>query len=139
MAGYTTIGLLTRQAQNHYRNNGYVPCADSFLGKGENAYRGSSISKRFFLKAEDNDFFRLSRSSTIGEANRGSWFWLGWRVVVEYFDDNVLVDVQSRIEQTDVSRDDAVIRLAGWLSRLFKVDIVGDYGILDVRRRAEAA
>lgn len=138
MAGHSTLGLLSRQEQNCYVNNGFVPSVEFFRDPGEKPYRGSCVSKRFFMQAEDNDFFRLSRCSEHGEHSKGPWFWLGWRVIVEYFDDNVLVDVQSKIEQTDVSRDDAVIRLAGWLSRRFQVNIVGDNGIIDVRLGAAA-
>lgn len=136
MAGYNTIGLLTRQAQNHYLNFGFVPVTRIHVGSGEFPYNGSAVSRRFFVDVEDNDFFRLCKSHQTTTRKRGInesvWFWLGYRVFVEYFDENVLVDVQYPLEKTDVSREDAVIRLAGWLSRLFRVEIVGDNNIINV-------
>lgn len=138
MAGYSTIGLLTNQAQNHYVNYGFVPSAESFPGAGVNAYNGACTSRRFFLPVEDNDFFRLTRP-TKGGANEAVWYWLGYRVFVEYFDNNVLVDVQWPLERHVVEREDAVKGLAKKLSAIFCVELVGDNGILNVRRKDDGA
>lgn len=133
MAGIYTISALAQQSRNFFINNGVLPPVEKFVGAPEGSYRGGCMDMRKrFHNLQDDDFFRLSRWHRIREV----WYFMGRRVVVEYFDENVLVDVQHPLEESCPQRDVVVNRLRTKLSEgtvRFKVRVVGDNDILDVR------
>ena len=133
MAGIYTISALTRQSRNFFRNNGYLPSCEVIADPAIRAYRKNAVSRRFFLSAEDNDFFRMTGNHW-HIMNESVWYFMGFRVFVEYFDENVLVDVQYPLEKEHPDREAAIVRLREKLSRLFSVCVVGDNDILDVRQ-----
>lgn len=128
-----TIGLLSLQDQNHYHHYGIVPAAPLVSSRGEGRYLEGFASRTFFEEAQDDEFFRLSRNRRPNDGH--VWCFLGYRVFVEYFDENVMVDVQWALEVSGVSREEAVRRLAAKLAAHFAVRVVGENSILDVRCR----
>ena len=133
MAGFYTISALTQQSRNFFRNNGVLPSVEKFVGTPVCSYRGGCMEMRKrFHNLQDDDFFRLSR----GHRTQEVWYFMGRRVVVEYFDENALVDVQHPLEKPCPERDAVVERLRAKLSEgavRFDVRVVGDNDILDIR------
>ena len=130
MAGYFTIGLLSQQDRNHYHHNGVLPHVEKFDMPGDRSFRGAGPARKFFTDVADNDFFRMSRRNRTSDV----WFYLGYRVFVDYLDNNVMIDVQYPLEKTRFSRDEVVSRLQEKLSVRYDVRVVGENDILDVRQ-----
>jgi len=140
MAGYTTIGLLTLQDQNFYLNHGFVPSIGFSSSHGKNYYAGGSHSRsHFFVPEQDGDFFCLSGTGRCDSRRSHIWFFLGYRVYVDFFEENVLLDIQCPFEKTDLCREDAIEMLVKRLSRDYLVKVVGENDIIDVRRKEPRA
>ncbi len=136
MAGYTTISLLSLQDQNFYFNHGFVPSVDFSSSHGKNYYGGEFHGRsHFFSPDQDGDFFCMSGTGRCNSRRSHIWFFLGYRVYVDFFKENVLLDVQCPFEKTDLCREDAIELLVRRLSRDFLVKVIGENDIIDVRQK----
>ena len=123
--------------------NGYVRTGYDNAMPGEERYACTQKSKKWFVIQEELDCFRIGkglnkkfqRGNTRRFASR-IWCIYGFRVVIEYYDTNVLLEVQNKIYDCGIDRDRAISQLVEDAKKSFgdiaDVNIVGDLGFVNV-------
>ena len=140
-AFYNPKGLLSVYDFN-LDENGYVKTGYDNAFPSEDRYICSQRSKKWFGIVEELDCFCIDRKAKITIRKKGYnkrcqgnriWCIYGFRVVIEYYDTNVLLEVQNRLYDCGYERDEAINKMIEDLRRdNFDVSIVGDLGFINV-------
>lgn len=134
---------LSESDKNLYNTCGIVSgVSTAAVDSGENYHFPRRIPKWFSL-AEDFDLFQIHKrrgsqgSSKIRRIDSASsiWWIYGWRGVITFFNENVLIDLTRRLDINAPEREDAISRIISVLSESYSVDIIGDARLVDVRRK----
>lgn len=123
-----------RTAYDNFVPNQYEPC--------------SQVSKKWFRPAITLNCFPLHNHNDRGRESKDIrflakkvWSIYGFRTVIEFFDTNVLMEVQNKLYDAGYDRDDAIKKIVDDLRKdeLILVDIIGDRGFINVRLKESVA
>lgn len=134
-----TINYLTQQQLCSLRNGQFVPnretgCVYTDLFGQTDRYKEPYKSKKFFYLEESFECFPLRLTPTKDTLNIDIWFFYEWKIYIEYFDVNVLIDVRYPVGETEKERDWVINRLVRELRKRYDVEICGDNDIINVKR-----
>lgn len=127
--------------------NGYVRTDYDNASRGEERYACSQDSKKWFFIEQELDCFPITKNKGIKFKKKGAnircmasrvWCMYGFRVVIEYFDTNVLLEVQNKMYDCGYDRDGAIAKLledAINFGEDFEVGVVGDLGFINIRKK----
>jgi len=122
----------TKEVANYFLHNGIFPPNSKPLPLKTDDYPISIISRRFFIEIEDGDFFKLSKRRC--NQSIEVWYCFGYRAVIEYFDTNLVIDIQYPITKTTLKREIVISKLLQKLSQQFSVKLIGDNDIINVQK-----
>lgn len=125
-------GFCTKEVANYFLHNGIFPPNSKPLPLKIDDHPRNIISRRFFREIEDGDFFKLYKRCC--NQSTEVWYCFGYRTVIEYFDTNLVIDVQYPIRKTTLERETVISKLLQKLSQQFSVKLIGDNSIINVQK-----
>ena len=136
-----TQRFLSAEDLNRLQNGMFVngkSCGRNIIPKSaiDYSYIPSFASRKKIVLSEvfdDFDVFKLGKYFI--SPGKAAYYMFGWYCIIEYFDDNVLIDVMQRYDSDAPDRDEVINTIAVMLATKYYVTIIGDNRIINIKQR----